>query len=123
MSAHASPLLKAEVAKDGVVRIPKTVFATLPPAAPPSNKTVVKEGGLKEHTVTRLDGTVEVVTTGLPPDNPNFKPRQTVWGGKIVTNDKLEARGFRSLFSNQMLSPAPASRATLGAGSAQVLRA
>eukprot|EP00326_Haptolina_ericina_P016404 CAMPEP_0181194398 /NCGR_PEP_ID=MMETSP1096-20121128/14318_1 /TAXON_ID=156174 ORGANISM="Chrysochromulina ericina, Strain CCMP281" /NCGR_SAMPLE_ID=MMETSP1096 /ASSEMBLY_ACC=CAM_ASM_000453 /LENGTH=149 /DNA_ID=CAMNT_0023283903 /DNA_START=182 /DNA_END=631 /DNA_ORIENTATION=+ len=42
--------------------------------------------------VVRLDGTVEEVTTGLPPNNPNFCPRQAWPGGKIVTNDKLEVQ-------------------------------
>lgn len=40
--------------------------------------------------VKRLDGTIEEVVTGLPPNNPNFAPRQCWPGGKIVTNDKLE---------------------------------
>lgn len=47
---------------------------------------------MKEHTVVRLDGSVAVVTTGAPPNNPAFAPRQAWPGGKIVTNDKLEAR-------------------------------
>ena len=61
MSTGPSPNLKPEVAKDGIVRIPKTVFTTLPQ---PANASASKEGGVKEHTVVRLDGTVEVVTTG-----------------------------------------------------------
>lgn len=41
MSAKASPLLKPEVAKDGVVRIPKTVFEKLPePAVQPGSSKV-----------------------------------------------------------------------------------
>jgi len=40
--------------------------------------------------VKRLDGTVEKVVTGLPPQDPNFAPRKCWPGGKIVTNDKLE---------------------------------
>ena len=40
--------------------------------------------------VKRLDGTIEEVVVGLPPQNPNFAPRKCWPGGKIVTNDKLE---------------------------------
>lgn len=88
MSTKASPLLKSEVAKDGVVRIPKTVFSTLPEPASASTS----GEGAKTHTVVRLDGSVDVVTTGVTPNNPAFAPRQAWPGGKIVTNDKLEVQ-------------------------------
>ena len=82
-----------EVAKDGVVRIPKTVFETAPPApvaqaSSSSNASTSSNGKVTQ--VRRLDGTIEEVVTGLPPQNPNFAPRVCWPGGKIVTNDKLE---------------------------------
>ncbi|KAL1523634.1 hypothetical protein AB1Y20_018570 [Prymnesium parvum] len=80
--AEPKPALKPEVAPDGVVRIPKTVFTPLADPEPPS----------RQHTIVRLDGTVDVVTTGVPPNNPAFAPRQAWPGGKIVTNDKLEVQ-------------------------------
>ena len=42
--------------------------------------------------VKRLDGSIEEVPIGVPPSNPNFKPRETVWSGKVVTSDKLEVQ-------------------------------
>merc|ERR1719359_1878139 len=78
---------KEEVSKGGVVRIPKSVFEPTPQAAGSSSN--LPDGG-KKTLVKRLDGTVEEVVTGLPPNNPNFKPRECWPGGRIVTNDKLE---------------------------------
>jgi len=87
----------SEVAKDGVVRIPKSVFETKPaPAASSSDagssSTAPADSAAPKvlAKVKRLDGTIEELPIGLPPDNPNFKPRETTWGGKVVTNDKLE---------------------------------
>ena len=40
----------------------------------------------------RLDGRVDEVVVGLPPNNPAFAPRKAHPGGKIVTNDKLEVK-------------------------------
>jgi len=80
-----------EVAKDGVVKIPKSVFESQPPEPAAGSSSVLPDGG-KKTLVKRLDGTVEEVVTGLPPQNPNFVPR-TCWpGGKIMTNDKLEVQ-------------------------------
>lgn len=79
-----------EVAKDGVVRIPQSVFQTNPKPndAGAGSSSAVPQGG-KVTKVKRLDGTVEEVLTGVPPQNPNFVPR-TCWpGGNIVTSDKL----------------------------------
>jgi len=64
--------------------------AAAPATAAGSSSDLPKEG--KKHLVKRLDGTVEEVVTGLPPNNPAFAPRQAHPGGKIVTNDKLEVR-------------------------------
>jgi len=47
---------------------------------------------LKKTAVKRLDGTVEEVITGAPPNNPAFVPRLAHPGGKIITNDKLEVK-------------------------------
>ena len=101
MSAEGA---KLEVAKDGVVRIPKTVFEPMVGAAGSSSSgsstgagssssTSPSKAGVRAVTkVVRLDGTVEEVVVGAPPNNPNFQPRQTVWSGKVVTNDKLEVK-------------------------------
>ncbi|KAL3908813.1 MAG: hypothetical protein SGPRY_009652, partial [Prymnesium sp.] len=78
--------LKPEVAKDGVVRIPKTVFAPIPELASTSDS----NAPIKQHEVVRLDGSVDVVTTGVAPNNPAFAPRQAWPGGKILTNDKVQ---------------------------------
>lgn len=83
MSKNALPL---QVAKDGVVRIPKIVFEPLQQSSSTPNSC----SDAKEHVVVRLDGTVDIVRTTLPPNNPAFAPRQAWPGGKIVTNDKLE---------------------------------
>jgi len=80
----------AEVAKDGVVRIPKAVFETAPAAAAGSSSD--PPAGGKVTQVKRLDGTIQEVVTGVPPNNPNFVPRKCWPGGKIVTNDKLEVQ-------------------------------
>ena len=82
-----------EVAKDGVVRIPKSVFESAPsvPAVGVSHSTSTSSGGTKTL-VKRLDGTTQEITTGVPPNNPNFVPRAAWPGGKIVTNDKLEVQ-------------------------------
>ena len=76
-----SPLLKPEVAKNGVVKIPKAVFESLPPPADPSAPI---------KTIRRLDGTVEEVKK-ITPKNPNFAPRKAWPGGNIVTSNKEEA--------------------------------
>ena len=84
-----------EVAKDGVVRIPKAVFETLPTeSAPSSTKSSAPAAADPRNVtyVTRIDGTVDEVIVGAPPNNPNFAPRQCWPGGKIVTNDKLEVK-------------------------------
>lgn len=82
-----------EVAKDGVVRIPKSVFesAFSVPAVGVSHSTSTSSGGTKTL-VKRLDGTTQEITTGIPPNNPNFVPRAAWPGGKLVTNDKLEVQ-------------------------------
>ena len=54
-----------------------------PPPSPGAAPKVVKQ-------IKRLDGTIEEVHVGLPPKNPNFCPRKTVYEHKVVTNDKLE---------------------------------
>ena len=101
MSAAAKASAKLEVAKDGVVRIPKTVFepsesvSSTSAAASSSSASSASPGkqGVRAVTkVVRLDGTVEEVVVGAPPQNPAFQPRQTVWTGKVVTNDKLEVK-------------------------------
>lgn len=88
-----------EVAKDGVVRIPKSVFESKPAPAPAADSSSAasssSSAGVTAGKVTqvkRLDGTIEEVVTGLPPNNPNFAPRQCWPGGKIYTNDKLEVQ-------------------------------
>ena len=78
-----------EVAKDGKVTIPSSVFESAPAPAPAAAAGPSSSNG-KVTQVRRLDGSVEEVVTGLPPNNPNFAPRQAWAGGKIVTNDKLE---------------------------------
>ena len=71
------------------MRIPKSVFESAPAPAPTQN-VAGSSSKVTSTQVKRLDGSVEEVVTGLPPQNPNFVPR-TCWpGGKIVTNDKLE---------------------------------
>ena len=80
--------MQREVSKGGIVRIPKTVFETFPQAQTSSPR--ARKGGGKVTSVVRLDGTVEEVVTGLPPNNPNFAPRAAWPGGKMLTNDKLE---------------------------------
>jgi len=83
------------VVKDGVVRIPKSVFETAPaPAADAgsSSNAPAAEGARVEKRVKRLDGSYDIVPVGLPPKNPAFQPRQTVWESKVVTNDKLEVK-------------------------------
>ena len=77
------------MAQGGLCKIPKTVFEPLPAEAGSSSSV---SGGGKVTQVKRLDGTVQEVVTGLPPNNPNFVPRQCWPGGKILTNDKLEVQ-------------------------------
>ena len=61
---------KPEVAHNGVVNIPSTVFQSLPP---PAEK---KSGVL--GVIKRLDGTIEEVTAmSYVASNPNFAPRKT----------------------------------------------
>lgn len=96
---------KLEVAKDGLCKIPKSVFESQPASSAPaaagsssngdagsSSMSPSKVGVRAVTKVVRLDGTVEEVVVGAPPFNPNFQPRQTVWSGKVVTNDKLEVK-------------------------------
>ena len=79
-----SPALKPEVAQNGVVKIPKAVFESLPPAASAPGESI--------KTIKRLDGTIEEVKPSLHnKDNPNFVPRQAWPGGNIVTSNKDEA--------------------------------
>lgn len=75
-------LLRREVAHDGVIRIPKSVFEADPPAVASSTSDVVA-------TVRRLDGTVEEVKR-VAPDNPNFQPRKPT-PGKVRAINKEEA--------------------------------
>ena len=86
MARSSKPTL--EVAKDGLVHIPKSLFQRAPPIVGSSHI----EAGAKKTLVRRLDGTIEEVITGAPPNNPNFAPRSAWPGGKIVTNDKLEVK-------------------------------
>ena len=74
-------LLRREVAHDGVIRIPKSVFEADPPAVASSTSDVVA-------TVRRLDGTVEEVKR-VAPDNPNFQPRKPT-PGKVRAINKEE---------------------------------
>ena len=79
-----SPALKPEVAQNGVVKIPKAVFESLPPAASAPGESI--------KTIKRLDGTIEEVKPSMHnKDNPNFVPRQAWPGGNIVTSNKDEA--------------------------------
>ena len=90
-----------EVAKDGVVRIPKSVFQSAPSvsavgdchstSSSSSGVHFLSSGSMKTL-VKRLNGTMQEITTGVPPTNPNFVPRAAWPGGKLVTNDKLEVQ-------------------------------
>ena len=95
-SKHLLRKMSREVAKDGVVRIPKSVFESKPPAPAPAPIAAASSSASAAPravtTVVRLDGTTEEVIVGAPPNNPNFAPRQTVWAGKVVTNDKLQVK-------------------------------
>lgn len=92
MTSKASPLLKPEVAKDGVVRIPSTTtvdrpWASLPPAAA---STKAPSGQITA--IKRLDGTIDTnLGSKIMPNNPNFAPRKAWPGGNIVVSNKDEA--------------------------------
>ena len=86
-SPKPSPLLKPEVAQDGKVRIPSTVFQSLPPAAA---ATRAPSGQITA--IRRLDGTIDTdLGSKITPQNPNFAPRKAWPGGNIVTSNKDEA--------------------------------
>jgi hypothetical protein len=73
---------RREVAVDGVVRIPKTVFESDPM---PASSDVVA-------TVRRIDGTVEELKS-MAPDNPNFQPRKPTPGRvKAINKDEVRLR-------------------------------
>lgn len=73
---------KLEVAaKDGIVRIPKSVFESAPAEVSSSSDVVAK--------VRRLDGTVDELKR-VTPDNPNFQPRKPT-PGKVKAVNKDEA--------------------------------
>ena len=79
-----STAFKPEVATDGVVKIPSSVFKSLPPPA------AKKEGVI--GVVKRLDGTVEELgAMSYVKSNPNFQPRQTQWGNNVTVINKDEA--------------------------------
>lgn len=79
-----STAFKPEVATDGVVKIPSSVFKSLPPPA------AKKEGVI--GVVRRLDGTVEELgAMSYVRSNPNFQPRQTQWGNNVTVINKDEA--------------------------------
>lgn len=75
---------KLEVAKDGVVRIPKSVFESDPAAAP-------APAGGPVTTVRRLDGTIQKLEK-IGVNNPNFVARKAWPGGNIVTSNKDAVR-------------------------------
>ena len=76
-----STAFKPEVATDGVVKIPSSVFKSLPPPA------AKKEGVI--GVVKRLDGTVEELgAMSYVKSNPNFQPRQTQWGNNVTVINK-----------------------------------
>ena len=73
---------KLEVAaKDGIVRIPKSVFESAPAEVSSSSDVVAK--------VRRLDGSVDELKR-VTPDNPNFQPRKPT-PGKVKAVNKDEA--------------------------------
>ena len=79
-----STAFKPEVATDGVVKIPSSVFKSLPPPA------AKKEGVI--GVVRRLDGTVEELgAMSYVKSNPNFQPRQTEWTNNVTVINKDEA--------------------------------
>ena len=79
-----STAFKPEVATDGVVKIPSSVFKSLPPPA------AKKEGVI--GVVKRLDGTVEELgAMSYVKSNPNFQPRQTQWSKNVTVINKDEA--------------------------------
>ena len=79
-----STAFKPEVATDGVVKIPSSVFKSLPPPA------AKKEGVI--GVVKRLDGTVEELgAMSYVKSNPNFQPRQTQWSNNVTVINKDEA--------------------------------
>ena len=79
-----SKAFKPEVALNGVVKIPSSVFKSLPPPAEKKSGVI---GVIK-----RLDGTVEEVTNmSYIKSNPNFAPRKTEWGNNVTVLNKDEA--------------------------------
>ncbi len=82
-----------EVAKDGVVRIPKTVFEPTPGGLlGDSGSGKSSNAGVIAPKVRRLDGTIQEVHAVGDTSNPNFAPRQTVHEYRVVTNDKMEVQ-------------------------------
>ena len=77
-SVMSNKAFKPEVAQNGVVRIPKAVFESLPPPAEKASGAVI--GVIK-----RLDGTIDHLTN-VRPNNPNFAPRKTTWGNNVTSN-------------------------------------
>ena len=72
---------KPAVAQNGVVRIPSSVFKSLPPPAEKKSGVI---GVIK-----RLDGTIEEVTNmSYIKSNPNFAPRKTEWSNNVTVVNK-----------------------------------
>ena len=96
MSHKASPLLKPEVAKDGVVRIPSTSLEDRPWAKTAAASTKAPSGQITA--IKRLDGTIDTnLGSKIMPTNPNFAPRKAWPGGMParVAMASSDARGWR----------------------------